>query len=335
MNDLEKLADFGRRLEHRPPATLVRQRERLLRAAAGRKERRRGGWMAAVLVAAAAMATVAAFAVPALLLGGPHATAAYPAGPRPAKVTEALNVLLVGTDRGSAPLVTDDPGRTDSIVLLHLPADRGQARAISIPRDSYVALPACGSAPARTDMINSAYARGGLTCTVKTVESLTGVRIDHMLEVDFAGFGRLVDALGGVEVTLKQPVDDRKAKLTLPAGKSLLDGEQAAAYMRLRNYGDGSDVARIKRQQVVVRALVDKAKGLLGDPGRLREFASVMAESVTTDPGLDVERMIGIAVTLEDSDVRLVTVPWLPDPSDPNRVVWKLPEAEELFASLR
>ncbi|MFC5819938.1 MULTISPECIES: LCP family protein [Nonomuraea] len=335
MDDLKLLRDFGRRLEHEPPATLVRQRERLLGAVEGRPRRRWFGWMAAGLVAVATVATVAAVAVPALLLGDLRRTAQHPVGARPAKVTEALNVLLVGTDKGSAPRMADDKGRTDSIILLHLPADRKRTTAVSIPRDSLVQLPACGSAPARTDLINSAYNRGGLTCTVKAVESLTDVRIDHMAEVDFAGFGRLVDALGGIEVTLKRAVDDPKAKLTLPAGKSLLDGERAVGYMRLRSVGDGSDIARIKRQQTVIRAMAKKAGQVLDEPAKLKTLASVVADSVTTDTELDVERMIGIAMSLHDSTVKLVTVPWIPHPEDRNRIAWKQPEAEKLFASLR
>ncbi|MFG1947614.1 LCP family protein [Nonomuraea sp. NPDC048826] len=335
MDDLKLLGDLGRALEHEPPATLARQRHRLLGATAGRPRRQRFGWAAAALVAVATMATVAAVVVPTLLFADRHPTAAYPAGARPEKVTEALNVLLVGVDKGSAPRVTDDRGRTDSIILLHLPADRKRITAVGIPRDSLVRLPACGSAPARTALINSAYTDGGLTCTVKAVESLTDVRIDHMVEADFAGFGRLVDALGGVEVMVRQPIDDPKSELKLPAGKSLLNGEQAVGYMRLRNYGDGSDIMRMRRQQTVIAAMAKKARQALDDPGKLEELASVVAGSVTTDPGLDTERMAGIAMSLRDSPIKLVTVPWVPHPDDPNRLAWKQPEAERLFASLR
>ncbi|MDA0633186.1 LCP family protein [Nonomuraea sp. MCN248] len=332
MDDLRMLRDLGGRLEHEPPATLARQRERLVRAGS---RRRWFGWMAAGLVAVATVATVTAVAVPALLLGDSQRTVAHPVGGRPAKVTEAMNVLLVGTDKEANRGVPDDPGRTDLIVLLHLPADRKRATAVSIPRDSLVELPTCGPAPARTGLIGSVYGEGGLTCTLQAVESLTDVRIDHMVEVDFAGFARLVDALGGIEVTLKRAVDDPRSKLTLPAGRSLLNGEQAVGYMRLRNYGDGSDVARIRRQQILVAAMVRKAKEVLADPDRLRRFVSVVAESVTTDSALDLERMIAIAETLEGRDLKLVTVPWGPHPADPNRIAWKQPDAERLFASLR
>jgi LCP family protein required for cell wall assembly len=337
MDDLKELRDYGRTLEHEPPATLARQRERLLRAAAGRSRRRMSGWLAAALVAVVTAATVAAVAVltvPTLLFGDRH-TANMPAGQRPAKVTGALNILLVGVDKGFAPRVPDYPVRTDLIMLLHLPADRKQVRAVAIPRDSIVEVPACGSAPVGADLIGSAYAKGGLTCTVKTVESATGVRVDHMAEVDFGGFARLVDALDGVEVTLPRPVDDRKAKLRLPAGKHVLNGEQAVAYMRLRNYGDGSDISRIKRQQVLIASLAKKAAKVLGDPAALREFVTVLKRSVTTDAELDAERLLGIAASLKGTRVDLVTVPWMPHPQDRNRIAWKQPDADELFASLR
>ncbi|MGI5268506.1 LCP family protein [Nonomuraea sp. CA-218870] len=331
MDDLKLLRDFGRQLEHEPAATLERQRARLVQAGS---RRRWFGWMAAGLVAAATVATVAAVAVPALLLGDSQRKVGHPVGARPAKMTDAVNVLLVGVDKGANRGVPDEPVRTDSIILLHLPADRKRPTAVSIPRDSLVELPACGSAPARTDLISSVYGKGGLTCTVKAVESLTDVRIDHMVEVDFVGFGRLVDALGGVEVNLERAVDDPRSELKLPAGRSLLNGEQAVGYMRLRNYGDGSDISRIRRQQVVVAAMVRKAERILADPARLREFMSVVAESVTTDTALDLDRMTTIATTSQGG-VKLVTVPWTRHPADPNRLAWKQPEAGRLFASLR
>jgi LCP family protein required for cell wall assembly len=327
-DDLRMLRDFGERLEHEPPATLVRQRERMLRAA----PRRRGfGWTMTALVA---VVTAAVVAVPTLLISG-WETVPPPAGQRPADVRGALNVLLVGTDGRAGSPRFDKGTRTDTMIVLHLPADRKKVTAINIPRDSRVRIPRCGSEPARTGMINSAFDRGGLTCAAKTVETLTDVRIDHMIEVGFAGFERLVDELGGIEVTLARPVDDPKSKLRLPAGKSLLDGEQALGYMRLRHYGDGSDVQRIKRQQKLIQAMAKKAKRTLDDPAELRAFLAVAAKSVRTDEALDVEAMIELVSSLEGASVTFLTVPWQPHPQDRNRIQWKQPEADRLFATLR
>ncbi|MFI6792342.1 LCP family protein [Nonomuraea sp. NPDC050383] len=330
MDDLKLLRDLGAALEHEPPATLARQRNRLTQA---RPRRRRTGLL---LTGMAAVATAAAVAVPTVVLRG-HQTVAPPAGVRPAKVTGALNVLVVGTDdlAGSARFRAEKGARSDTIILLHLPADRKKITAVSIPRDSMVRLPACGSEPARRGMINSAFYKGGLTCTVKAVEELTNVRIDHMAEVNFDAFKDVVDALGGVEVTLPRPVDDKASKLKLPAGKSLLNGEQALGYVRLRRYGDGSDIQRIKRQHVMLMAMLAKARRTLTDPEKVRAFLAATTKSIKTDEGMGLETMVDIARSVEKSRPMLVSVPWKPDPKDPNRVVWKQPEANQLFETFR
>ncbi|WP_336209766.1 LCP family protein [Nonomuraea sp. LPB2021202275-12-8] len=328
MDDLRILRDFGEELAHEPPATLVRQRQRMLRA---RPRRRTFGWPMTALVAAV---TAAVVAVPTLLIGG-WDTVRPLAGERPVKVTDALNVLLVGTDSQAGTPRFRKGARTDTMIVLHLPADRRKVTVVSIPRDSIVEIPRCGSAPARTDMINSAFDRGGLSCAVKTVETLTGIRIDHMIEVEFAGFVQLVDALGGVEVKLERPVDDPKSKLKLPAGRNLLNGETALGYMRLRNYGDGSDIGRIKRQQQLLYAMAKKAKLVLTDPAQLRAFLAEAAKSVRTDEALDLETMAGIASSAQGSSVSFRTIPWRPHPQVPNRIQWRQPEADKLFGTLR
>ncbi|MEV0352891.1 LCP family protein [Nonomuraea sp. NPDC050680] len=331
MDDLKMLRDLGRELEHQPPATLVRQRQRLLQA---RPRRRRLTWLLTGLVAVATMATVATVAVPTLMLAG-RRTENQPAGARPANASGVLNVLLVGSDSQGGSDRFDNGARSDTILLLHLPADRTKATILSFPRDSMVRIPACGSQPSRRDMINQAFGTGGLACSVKTVETLTKVRIDHMMEVEFSGVEDVVDALGGVEVTLPRAVDDKNAKLRLPAGKQVLNGKQALGYIRLRHYGDGSDIQRIKRQQGLMMSMLKKAKQRLKDPAAMRDFLTTVSKSIKTDPEFDLDTMLGIAGTLEKSKMTFVTVPWKPDPDDQNRVVWAQPAAERLFASLR
>lgn len=329
MDDLKLLRDLGAELEHQPPATLARQRNRLLTE---RPRRRRIGWLATALAAAA---TAIAVAVPTVVLSG-HETVPSPAGARPPKVTGTMNILLVGTDSLAGTPRFRKGARSDTILLVHLPADRKQITTVSIPRDSMVQIPRCGSEPARRDMINSAFDRGGVTCTVKTIETLTDVRIDHMMEFDFAAFKEVVDALGGVEVVIRKPIDDPKAKLKLPAGKVLLDGDKALGYMRLRNHGDGSDVQRIKRQMTLLLAMLRKGQSLLDEPGRLRDFLATATKSVKTDPAFDLETMTALAMTMDQpAGFVSTTVPWKPDPRDPNRVVWKQPEAGELFKRFR
>lgn len=270
----------------------------------------------------------------------------------------ALNVLLVGSDTragegnaryGQELARTADAGgkRTDTMILMHLSPERDKARLISFPRDSMVQIPKCKNEatkqemPPQRAMINSAYNTGGIACTISTIETLTGIRVNHFVEVDFSGFKNIVDALEGIEICLKSGVNDKKAKLTLPPGKSLLNGEKALGYVRLRNYGDGSDIQRIKRQQNFLSKVVAKATSgdLLTDPGKLTAFIKAAASSVTMDPELanDPERLIEIATSaksLTAGGVKFTTIPWIPDPEDKNRVVWKQPDAGELFNSI-
>ncbi|MEW9547056.1 LCP family protein [Nonomuraea sp. NPDC050783] len=278
--------------------------------------------------------------------------------PRPPD-TGALNVLLVGSDTragagnakyGQQLARQADAGgkRTDTIILMHISPNRDKARLISFPRDSMVQIPKCKNeatkqemAP-RRDMINSAYNTGGVACTISTIETLTGIRVNHFVEVDFSGFKNIVDALGGIEICLRTAVNDRASKLVLPAGRSLLNGEKALGYVRLRHYGDGSDIQRIRRQQIFLSKVVAKATSseLLTDVGKLKDFISAAAGSVTMDPELanDPEQLIEIAMSakqLTAGGVQFTTIPWAPDPQDKNRVVWKEPDATKLFTSIK
>ena len=278
--------------------------------------------------------------------------------PRPPD-TGALNVLLVGSDtragagnakygQQTARLADAGGKRTDTIILMHISPNRDKARLISFPRDSMVQIPKCKNettkqemAP-RRDMINSAYNSGGVACTISTIETLTGIRVNHFVEVDFSGFKNIVDALGGIEICLKTAVNDRASKLVLPAGRSRLDGEKALGYVRLRHYGDGSDIQRIRRQQIFLSKVVAKATSseLLTDVGKLKDFISAAAGSVTMDPELanDPEQLIEIAMSakqLTAGGVQFTTIPWAPDPQDKNRVVWKEPDATKLFTSIK
>ncbi|MFD9941549.1 LCP family protein [Nonomuraea sp. NPDC059023] len=338
MDDLKLLRDFGRELEQEPPATLVRQRRRYMETAPRR--RLRTGW---AMMGAVAVATAVAVAVPTLLLGNRDRESPVGSGDRPVNVSGVQNILLIGSDTrqgegneqyGPLEARTGSKARADTIALVHLPADRGKPMVVSIPRDSMVEIPACGDSRAHRGMINSAYTTGGVDCLVKTLEKLTDVRVDRYAEVDFSGFKKVVDALGGVELTIKKPVNDRKSKLTLPSGRSVLTGEQALGYFRLRDYGDGSDIMRIKRQQSLLYAMLAKAKtALVTDPAGFREFLGAVTAATTSD--LNVEELYQLAVDLRQSKPRFLTVPWAPDPDDPNRLTWKQPEAQELFAKLR
>jgi LCP family protein required for cell wall assembly len=231
---------------------------------------------------------------------------------------------------------------------VHLDAGRTSATVVSIPRDTLVDRPPCPAEdggttrPASGVMFNTAYEVGGPVCAVKTVEALTGVRMDHYVEIDFAGFARLVDALGGVTVTTREDIDDDRSHLTLDAGTHHLDGEQALALARTRyDVGDGSDLNRITLQHDLVKALVRQITelDLSANPAALFRAADALTGGLTTDTGLDsLGELASLARSLEGltaDRVTTVTMPVLPAPSDANRVVPDEPEAGRLWASLK
>ncbi|TKK88459.1 LytR family transcriptional regulator [Herbidospora galbida] len=273
---------------------------------------------------------------------------------RPQNQTGALNVLLVGSDTrqgdnaryGQKAAREDHTERTDTIMLLHVSPQRDQARLISFPRDSMVQIPACNNVqtkqemPAQLGMINSAFNLGGIVCTIRTIESLTQIRIDHFIKVDFTGFKNIVNALGGIEICLPQAVDDRASKLKLPAGRQIVKGEAALGYVRIRKIGNGSDIERIKRQQVFLSQVVKKATSsdLVGDFPKLAEFIGAATSSVEMDDQLNTETLIQIAQSaqkLTAKGFKAITVPWEAYVADPDRVQWKQPQANNLFAAIR
>ncbi|MFD4573871.1 LCP family protein [Streptomyces sp. NPDC058417] len=266
--------------------------------------------------------------------------------------TGALNILVLGSDSrdgANRALGGGDSGgaRSDTAMVVHLDAGRTRATVVSIPRDTLVDRPSCpresggSTGPAYGVMFNTAYAVGGPVCAVKTVESITDIRMDHFVEVDFSGFARLVDALGGVTVTTDEDIHDEDSHLDLAAGTHHLDGTDALALARTRHgIGDGSDLGRIGLQQDLVKALLDQiaANGLLTSPTRLYRVADAATRSLTTDTGLDsLSELTGLARSLSglsSANVTTVMLPVVPAPSDPNRVVADEPEATELWRSL-
>ncbi|HEY8480768.1 MAG TPA: LCP family protein [Spirillospora sp.] len=269
---------------------------------------------------------------------------------RPKKLNKSLNILLIGSDsREGENAEYAVPGmsgaRSDTAILLHLSPNRDRAVGVSFPRDSMVKIPDCakeggGTVPGRFGMLNSAFAFGGPTCTWKTLESLTGIHIDHFVQVDFAGFKRMVDALGGVEICVDRPVNDPRAELYLKAGKQTVKGDQALGYVRARySLGDGSDLGRIERQQKFMAAVVEKATGsVLSDPAATYRFLKAATESITTDDDLDFAAMRKLADGLRGLSagrVRFVTVPVERYAPDPNRVQWNEELAKPLFEAIR
>ncbi|MFJ4504339.1 LCP family protein [Streptomyces sp. NPDC088864] len=225
------------------------------------------------------------------------------------------NLLLVGTDGRDR--ITADEKRTyrlggkpchctDTIMLVHLSADEKRASVVSLPRDSYAEIPAhrdrtTGKEHAAHPVkLNAAYAEGGPGLTVRTVEHMTGVKIDHYLEVDFTSFMTTVDALGGVEICTARPLKDSYTGLDLAPGTHTLDGGRALQYVRSRHIGGDADLGRMQRQQKFMAALIERAtsSGVLLNPVKFREVVSTTLRSVRADRGLDTERMLSLGRAL-------------------------------------
>lgn len=270
---------------------------------------------------------------------------------RPA-VGVGQNFLLVGTD-GREMITPAQKERyrlggdachcTDTIMLAHLSADRSRLSVVSIPRDSYVRLPAKGPGT-RPEKLNAAYAVGGPALTVRTVERLTGVHIDHYLELDFAAFMKTVDAVGGVPVCTARPLHDPRSGLDLPAGTTVLDGGRALQYVRSRYLDPTADLGRMQRQQRFVAGLVRRVTdtGVLFDPVRLTRTIGSALDSVRADKGLSPADLLGFGGamrTFRPSSAEFTSVPIHPYaylvPGLGQTVRWDRERAARLFEAIR
>ncbi|MFE9221604.1 LCP family protein [Streptomyces lavendulae] len=273
---------------------------------------------------------------------------------RPAKVVEnAQNVLVLGSDSRAGANGELDHGdvsgaRSDTAMLVHIPEGRARATAVSIPRDTLISRPECKDKDGRNVpaanrvMFNSVYSVAGPACVVKTVEQLSGIRVDHFVEVDFAGFKGLVDALGGVTVTLDRPMSGAKGGLKLDAGTHRLNGTDSLKFVRTRyGYGDGSDLGRIGLQQQFMLAMLSEIKkqDALGNPARLYKLADAGTKSLTTDSDLaSLTALSDFARSMKGVDPSTMETIMLPvayDKVDPNRVVIAQEQASQLWEALR
>lgn len=227
------------------------------------------------------------------------------------------NWVLVGSDSRAESATTGQGGdvwkpgqqRTDTIMLLHLPADRKKAYIISFPRDSWVEIPGYGK-----QKINAAFSYGGPKLLIETLESLTGIRVDHYGAIDFEGFKSMTDALGGVTVNIKQSVYDPARKKQWTAGRQRLNGEDALLFVRQRYNLPNGDFDRIKRQQAFLGALAKQAadRGTLTNPLKLDRFLSALTKSISVDSGVSAGDLRSLAVSMRSvraSDVMFMTLP--------------------------
>jgi LCP family protein required for cell wall assembly len=239
------------------------------------------------------------------------------AGGRPKSVSGALNILMVGTDSRDpdAPLDKAGEWRSDTIILMHIPASHDKAYLVSIPRDLYVPVPkgageACDSGD--RNKINAAFALGGLPLAVRTVECFTDVHVDHVMAVDFGGFKEVTDALGGVDLKVERSITSiHKPFRKFTKGTMHMDGATALDWVRQRKQFPEGDFARMRHQQEFLKALMDKAAstGTLTNPAKLNAFLKAVTKAVTVDQEFSVVDMAVQFRNLRGENLQFLTSP--------------------------
>jgi LCP family protein required for cell wall assembly len=251
----------------------------------------------------------------------------------------AMNLLLVGNDSRASATPAElkelntqaNPGlNTDTMILVHVPADGSGASFVSFPRDSYVQIPGHG-----WDKLNAAYADGhefdapsgaseaqkqaaGAQLLVRTISQLTGLQIDHYAEVDLLGFFKISTVLGGVQVNLCAPVKDRYSGVDLPAGMQTISGSQALSFVRQRHGLPRGDFDRIIRQQTFIGAMIRKmiSQNVLLDLNKQRQLVKAVAGSLTVDQSLNLLNLAGQMQSVRAGAVSFQTIPYVGDDHD-------------------
>ncbi|MGW1882937.1 LCP family protein [Streptomyces sp. NPDC001970] len=264
----------------------------------------------------------------------------------------SMDILVLGSDSRSGAngkYGADEGGaRSDTAMIVHVYEGHKKASVVSVPRDTLVDRPQCADSDGKTidgesrAMFNTAYEVGGPACAVKTVEKISGIRMDHYIEVDFTGFKKIIDELGGVDITTTEAINDSKSHLDLEPGTHTLDGEQALGLVRTRKaVGNGSDLGRIQLQQAFIKALIQQVRdvGVFSSPKKLYDLADSATRAITTDSELDsVQELVGFANGLKGlgaEDVTMITMPVDYDTIDPNRVVPLKKQGTQVWTALK
>ncbi|MFI6051013.1 LCP family protein [Streptomyces violascens] len=274
----------------------------------------------------------------------------------------AFNILVIGTDKrtGAGNEGYGDAGsegHADTNILFHVSADRTNATAMSIPRDMVIDIPSCptkqkdGSTKTvpgeKKVRFNTSLGQEGRDpgCTMRTVKQLTGLNVDHFMMADFNAVKELSTAVGGVKVCLAKPVNDPKSHLKLPAGESVVKGEQALAFVRTRHsFGDESDLSRIKQQQQFLSSMIRQMKSddTLGSPTKMYGLADAATKALTVDSGIgSIKKLTDLAQVLGKIDAKNITFTTLPvidNPAEGKKHITVVPDptkADALFAMMR
>jgi LCP family protein required for cell wall assembly len=262
----------------------------------------------------------------------------------PAGVSGAENILLLGSDSRDPdePVNVGGNWRTDTIELMHISADHSKAYLISFPRDLWVYVPKSKTSQYGGTMakINAASAWGGVPLTVQTVEQYSGVRIDHLALIDFAGFVQVVDALGGVDMYIDQTITSiHPPYRVFHKGENHLNGAEALDYVRQRKQFADGDFARIRHQQEFLKAVLDKAasRGTLTDLNTLTSFVSSVSQAITVDQSFSLVDQAWQDHGLRSNDLTFLTTPNLGSQTEPDgedAVVSDHNKASALFSAV-
>ena len=323
--------------------------------AGGRRRERRShralAWASAVLTAVLVAGALTAYAEYRSLFGSIARIRVIGLGNRPPSYNTALNILVIGSDSRKgidARFGKHIAGqRSDTVMVLHLSPGRDRAIVLSIPRDSVVPVLACPPAagapgqaaqPGQVEQINATFAQGGPGCLWKSVEHATHIRLDHFLELNFSGFERIINDIGGVTICLPYAISDPRSRLRLSRGSHRVMGAQALAFWRVRYIGLGSDLERIRRDQYLMASVAQGVtrSDVLSDPGRVYSVMTDIAASLTTDSQLSQSALISITESLRNLPlraVRFIQAPVLAYPQNPNWVQWA-PQASKLFSAI-
>jgi LCP family protein required for cell wall assembly len=329
-----------------PASAPAQQRQQLMaRISAGRRARQRR----TLLVATAALSALVM-----LVSGSAWALSSYVndhlgrvnAGTSGTPSSGPLNILVAGLDErtGLTRLqqerlhVGQNTGETntDTLMVVHVPADHRYVRVVSLPRDSWVSIPGHGM-----NKINAALGLGGPQLMVQTVEQATGLTINDYVEVNFLGFVKVIDALGGVDICLPYAVDDPDSGLNISAGMHHVDGITALEFARDRHSFPTSDLARIQDQQQLISSALTEAisSGVLANPVRLEDFLSATSAAIRVDDGFNVVSLADELRGVSSSDVTFTTVPLsntaYQTPSGEEAVLWNSSAAATLFNDLK
>jgi LCP family protein required for cell wall assembly len=311
------------------------------------RPKKRRNWIARTIGLVVLLFVLSLICIPLLAWGKINKVDAMPGGDRPAD-TPGTTFLLVGSDSRDglsraerAKLHTgraEGGQRTDSIMLLHVP-ESGPTALISLPRDSYVSIPGHGK-----NKINAAFSFGGPQLLIQTVENVTGLRVDHYVEIGFGGFASIVDSVGGINMCLPKAIKDKDAHIDLPQGCQDLDGPNALGYVRARHFDPKGDLGRVERQREMIGAIAKKAvgPGTFLNPFRFYKLSTAGAEALSIDQDMGPLTLLkfargmkavaaggnGVTLTVPVSDTNLST-------KNGSAVKWDSTKATALFKALK